>query len=103
MNDNDNKLNIAEVSQKKGNLKLATQFIQEYLDEPERFGPIPLGAAVVLLPPEDQGDSELRRANLRMAQELAEEGRDVVLWTVGPQEPAPSEMLAGRPFFARDN
>ena len=104
MNDNNNKLNIAEVSQKKGNLKLATQFMREYLEEPDRYGPIPMDAAVILLPPEDQGDPELRRANLRMAEELAAEGRDIVLWTVGPEEPDAPQMLAGqRPFPSQDN
>lgn len=103
MNENKTKLDSEEKSQKKGNLKLASQFIQEYLDEPERFGPIPIGASVVLLPPKEQGDSELRRTNLRMANELAAEGRAIVLWTVGSQEPPASQVLVVQPFFGRDN
>ena len=97
MNDNEIGLSAADVSQKKGTLKLATKFIGEYLDDPERFGPIPEGAAVVLLPPEDQGDSELRRANVRMAQRLTAEGRHVVLWTVGAQDPDESQILVPEP------
>ena len=86
-------LSPAEVAQTDGNLKLVSPFIQEYLNEPERFEPIPKGAAVILLPPEDQGDSELRRANVRMAESLIAEGRDVVFWTVGAQEPGKPQNL----------
>ena len=95
MTDHATKLDASGVSQKAGNLKLATLFIQEYLDDPERFGPIPLGAAVILLPPDEQGDSELRKANLQMADELVAEGRVVVLWTVGGKEPATLRVLNG--------
>lgn len=103
MIDDSTRLSPAEIGRTNANLKLVSQFIQELLDWPEDADPIPLGATVVLLPPEDQGDSELRRANLRMAQRLATEGRNVVLWTVGAQEPASSQMLAGQTVAGRDD
>lgn len=93
MSEKETGLSAAEVLQTDGNLKLATQFIREYLNDPDRFGPIPDGAAVILLPPEDEGDSELRRANVRMAQRLTAEGRDFVYWTVGMEESPESRAL----------
>src|SRR5262245_4816607 len=103
MNATEQGLSSSDFSQTKGNLRLATQFIREYLDDPERYGPIPLGAAVVLLPPEDQAnDPELRLANLQMAEQMAAEGRTVVLWTVGGEQSAPSQMIMSQIAVAED-
>jgi hypothetical protein len=82
MSEEETKMSPAAIAQIEGNLRLATKFIRELLDRPEDSEPIPLGATVVLLPPEGEGGSELRRANLAMAQRLQDEGRPVVFWTV---------------------
>ena len=83
MIDEINSLGPFEIARTNANLRLASRFIREYLDEPERYGPIPLGASVVLLPPDGQ-DAELTQANLRLAQRLKAEGREVILWTLSP-------------------
>ena len=75
-----------EIARTNANLRLASRFIREYLDEPDRYGPIPLGAAIVLLPPDGQ-DVELTQANLRMARRLKAEGREVLLWTLSTPTP----------------
>lgn len=64
------------------NLALAARFIDEYLDDPDRFDDIPDGAAVVMLPPDDPG---VATANREIADRLAADGRRVVLARIGPQ------------------
>lgn len=71
------------VDQTQGNLGLLSKFIQELLDRSEEADPIPEQATVILLPPEDRGDSALYEANMCMARTLAAEGQNVVLWTIG--------------------
>jgi len=39
------------------------------------------------MPPVDEPDPELAAANMRRAEELAAEGRTVILWTVGKEPP----------------
>jgi hypothetical protein len=89
-------LNLDEMRQTDGNLELLELFVRQYLDDPERFDHIPSGATLVLLPPEELGDSELRRANVQMAERLTAAGRDVVILTVGAQDVAEPEGLAGQ-------
>jgi hypothetical protein len=66
---------------------LAARFIQELLDQPEDSEPIPLGATVILMPPEDDPEPDLAATNLRVAEGLVAEGRTVILWTVGKEPP----------------
>ena len=73
--------------QGRGDSNLAARFMQELLDQPEDTQPIPLGAAVILMPPVDEPDPVLAAANMRMAEELVAEGRTVILWTVGKEPP----------------
>jgi hypothetical protein len=74
-------------SERRYNSSLAAKFIQELLDQPENSEPIPLGATVILMPPEGDPDPELAAANMRRAEELAAEGSTVILWTVGKEPP----------------
>jgi hypothetical protein len=91
------------IAQTQGNLNLISQFIQELLKLPEEADPIPVGAAVVLLPPEPQGASELRKANVQMANDLVADGRVVVLWTVGGKDPRHREFFPVRGFRVGDS
>lgn len=86
-----------ETAQTNGNLSLASRFIRELLDDLEQMDSIPEGAAVVLLPPDDPGDPELRETNMRMASQLAGDGRDVILWTVGMPSGPESQRLVRWP------
>ncbi len=80
MSERDNTLTEEERALTSANLALAAQFIDEYLDDPDRFGDPPEGAAVVLMPADDPA---LAAANLAMANRLAADGRRVVLARVG--------------------
>lgn len=91
MSDVRNDLTPAQVAQTDANLRLAAQFIREYLDDPDRDDPIPLGASIILLPPGEE-EPELRRHNLAMARKLIAEGREVVYWTVGAQPAAKDKV-----------
>lgn len=77
------RLSPAQIAHTDANLELVSQFIQELLDLPEDAGAIPEKATVILLPPDDRGDSELFEANMRLARKMAGEGKDVMLWTIG--------------------
>lgn len=83
----------SELSQKQGNLRLASQFIRELVDRIEADKPIPESGTIVFLPSEDEPDPELSAANIRMARRFAAEGRNVILWTIGKQEPYDSGPL----------
>lgn len=83
MNESQNDRSADDAGQSQGNLRLIPEFFQELLDRPEDAAPIPERATVVLLPPDDRGDSTLYEANMRMARTLAAEGQNVVLWTIG--------------------
>jgi hypothetical protein len=74
-------------AQERGNLKLASQFIRELVARIEADEIIPESGTLVFLPPEDEPDPELAAANLRMADEFAAEGRNVIIWTIGKEEP----------------
>ena len=78
-----------EDDQTQGNLSLVPEFVRELLDQPEEAEPIPEQATVILLPPDDRGDSPLYEANMRMARILAAEGQNVVLWTIGSGKMTP--------------
>ncbi len=82
MNTSEYDLTPAQVAQTSANLRLASQFLREYLEDPGSIDPIPLGASLILLPPGEE-DPELRNQNLEMARKLVEQGRKVVYWTVG--------------------
>lgn len=83
MSGQSNDSSAAETEPTNANLSLPSRFIRELLDDLNQLDLIPDGASVVVLPPDDVGDPEQREANLRMAAQLAESGRTVVLWTVG--------------------
>ncbi len=88
MSERDNTLTEEERALTSANLALAAQFIDEYLDDPDRFGDPPEGAAVVLMPPDDPA---VATANLAIADRLATDGRRVVLARIGlptPDHPA---------------
>ena len=70
-----------------GDSNLGARFMEELLDLSEDASPIPLGAAVILMPPIDEPDPELAAANMRRAKELVAEGCTVVLWTIGKKPP----------------
>lgn len=80
MSERDDAMTEEERTHTTANLALAARFIDEYLDDPDRFGNIPDGAAVVLLPPDDPA---VATANLALADRLAADGRRVVLARVG--------------------
>ncbi|MDQ2654634.1 MAG: hypothetical protein M3Z20_16500 [Chloroflexota bacterium] len=71
------------------NLKLARQFIQEYFDNPETIAGLGPGEAIVLLPSDEPGEAKLTHANLRMAHQMALQGRSVATFTVGARPPGP--------------
>lgn len=86
---NGRELPAAVREQTQGNLRLASQFIREFLDAPERFEALPSQATIVFLPPEGSGDDELRRANMAMAKQLEAQGKHPILVTVGQSEGTP--------------
>ncbi|MDQ3225408.1 MAG: hypothetical protein M3Q50_02090 [Chloroflexota bacterium] len=88
------------MAQTNANLRLASLFIRELLDDEDSLGVIPQGASVVLLPPDDPDDLELRDANMRMASDLAANGRNVVLWTVGMPSVTASQRLVRWPAIS---
>ncbi len=71
------------------NLKLARQFIQDYLDNPETIAGLGPGEAIVLLPADEADEAKLTNANLRMAHQMAQQGRSVATFTVGARPPVP--------------
>ncbi len=97
MTSNTTGLSDTAVAQTKANLRLASRFIRELLDDEESLGVIPEGASVVLLPPDEPGDPELREANMRMASQLVDDGRNVVLWTVGVPSVTASQRVVRWP------
>lgn len=74
-------------TQERGNLHLASRWISELIARIEADKPIPESGTIVFLPPDDEPNPELAAANLRMAEEFAAEGRNVILWTIGKEEP----------------
>jgi Family of unknown function (DUF5647) len=100
--DESTRLSPAQIARTNANLRLVARFIEEYLDDPERFDGIPNGASIVLLSPDDEGDPQLKQANLRMAQRFAAEGRNVVLWAVGTPDSEESQLLVGHPAAGED-
>lgn len=71
------------------NFKLARQFIHDYLDNPETIVGLGPGEAIVLLPADEPGEAKLTNANLRMAHQMALQGRSVVTFTVGARPSVP--------------
>ena len=65
------------------NLRLAREYVREYLENPKAFADFTDGRAIVLLPADGDDAGELTRANLQMAQQLAQQGRDVITYEVG--------------------
>jgi hypothetical protein len=85
-----NRLSLAERTQTQGNLNLLSLFIEQLLETPERFEALPERATIVLLPSDESGDDELLRANIEMAKQLAAQGKNPILLTVGhPEETSP--------------
>lgn len=80
------------------NFKLARQFIQEYLENPEVVVGLGPGEAIVLLPPDEPGEADLTHANLRMAHQMALQGRSVATYTVGDRSPGPPIHLTSLAF-----
>lgn len=80
-------------SQERGNLKLAARWIRELVARIEADESIPESGTIVFLPPDDEPDPELTAANVQMAEEFAAEGRKVILWTIGKEEPFDSAPL----------
>lgn len=78
---------VGENALARGNSKLALRWIHELVDRIEADKSIPESGTIVFLPPEDEPDPELTEANLRMAEQFAGEGRNVILWTIGKDEP----------------
>ena len=76
-----------EIPRMSGNSQLAMRSIRELVARIEADKTIPESGTIVLLPPEDEPDPELTAANLRLAEEFAAEGRNVILWTIGKDEP----------------
>ena len=74
-------------SQRRGNSELARRWIRELVARIEADQTIPESGTLVFLPPEDEPDPELATANIRMAEEFAAEGRNVIFWTIGKEEP----------------
>jgi hypothetical protein len=65
------------------NFRLAREFIREYLDDPGAYKEFANGNAIVLLPADAAVDLELIHANLQMAHQLAQSGRDVITYEIG--------------------
>lgn len=80
------------------NLKMARQFIQDSIDNPETMMGLGPGEAIVLLPADEPGDATLTTANLRMAHQMAVQGRSVAIFTVGARPPGPPIHLTGLEF-----
>lgn len=56
-----NELSADDVAQTDANLRLASQFIEEFLNAPDEFEPIPRGSVVILLPPRTQTNTRCGR------------------------------------------
>lgn len=65
------------------NFKLAREFLREYLDDPVAFKGFANGNSIVLLPSDDLRNIDLTNANLQMAHQLAQSGREVITYEVG--------------------
>lgn len=99
MTDTTTGLSAAERAQTSKNLRLASQFIREFLEAPERFDVLPENAMIVLLPSDDDPDTELTLANMEMAKQLALQGKRAIPWAVGmPESPGP-QVLVRFPIF----
>jgi hypothetical protein len=92
----DRELSPAQRAQTQGNLELASQFVRDLLDAPERFDALPARATVVLLPPDQQSNPLLSMANIEMAMRLADQGRSPILWAVGQSEESGPQALPDR-------
>jgi hypothetical protein len=98
----ENELTAADKALTEKNLRLTSQFVEEYLADPERFAAWPERTMLVLLPPDDQPDESLSIANTEMAEELRQHGQNPVVWTVGaPRLPEP-ETLVYWPIATQD-
>lgn len=80
------------------NLKLTRQFIQDCRENPAVVVGSGTGAAIVLLPADEPGEAKLTNANLRMAHQMALQGRSVIIYTVGLRPPAPPVHLTSVDF-----
>lgn len=99
MTDSTTELSAAERAQTSKNLRLASQFIQEFVEAPERFDVLPENATIVLLPSHEDPDIELTVANMEMAKQFELQGKRAILWVVGmPESPEP-QVLVRFPVF----
>lgn len=102
MTDSTTGLSAAERAQTSKNLRLASQFIREFLEAPERFDVLPENATIVLLPSDDDPDTELTLANIEVAKHIERQGKRAILWAVGmPERPGP-QVLVRFPVFRED-
>jgi hypothetical protein len=83
MSDHTTDLSAAEKAQISANLRLPGQFIRELVDKPEQHDVLPESGTIVLLPPDDPGDTKLSFANVEMAKQLILKGQNPILWAVG--------------------
>jgi Family of unknown function (DUF5647) len=99
MTDYTSGLSAAERAQTSKNLRLASQFIREFLAAPERFDVLPENATIVLLPSDVDPDTELTLANMEVAKQIERQGKKAILWAVGmPERPGP-QVLVRFPVF----
>lgn len=75
-----------------GFLGLLEQFMQEGLEEPDRFDQIPMGAVLVILPTDDP---DLAALELARANRLAAQGHLVHVESIGPRRPTPPRWWLG--------
>ena len=99
MTDSTTGLSAAERAQTSKNLRLASQFIREFLEAPERFHVLPENAAIVLLPSDDDPDTELTLANMEMAKQIERQGKKTILWAVGMPDRLGPQALVRFPVF----
>jgi hypothetical protein len=102
MSSNHRRLSLAERAQTTANLRLASRFVREMIEDPERFEALPDDATLVLLPTEDAPDSALLEANLRMAKQAKLRGQRVVVWSVGMRSGTGPQFIAGWPIMRED-
>jgi hypothetical protein len=81
MSDYETGLNNRERVHTGANLRLASRFMRELLEESPQTEPIPEGNVLILLP---EDDPDLAAANLALAKRLSAEGRSVILRRVRP-------------------
>ncbi|MFT4041069.1 MAG: hypothetical protein QM692_23005 [Thermomicrobiales bacterium] len=85
MNTLDEFMTPAQRRQTSENFKLARRFLDDYLRDPGSFSGYTDGNPIVLLPPANAGEDDLRDANLQMAQQMMSQGRTVIVHEVAPR------------------